>query len=207
MIKAILFDADGVLFDSFEGNLKFFQDLLQKFGHEAPTREEFSPHFGSNMRKIIRDFSKLESEDDIDIIWKAGKDRDVPYPMHLLRSPVGLEEAIRTLNETYTLGVVTSRVSDNVFETPELKELKHLFQVVVGYLDTDQHKPHPAPLLFALGKLGLNPDEAIYVGDTSTDIAAARAAGMKVIAFGGNIPGANAYTESFKDLPDIIIKI
>ncbi len=207
MIKAILFDADGVLFDSFEGNLKFFQDLLGKFGHAQPTREEFMPYFGSNMRTIIKDFSKLERDEEIDTIWKAGKDRVVPYPMHLLRSPEGLEEAIKTLNENYTLGVVTSRAGDNVFETQELKGLMHLFKVVVGYLDTDQHKPHPAPLLFALGKLGLNPDEAIYVGDTPTDVAAARAAGMKVISFGADIPGSSGFVMSFNDLPEMIKKI
>jgi phosphoglycolate phosphatase-like HAD superfamily hydrolase len=40
MIKAVLFDIDGVLLDSFETNLKFFQDLLTKAGHRPPTREE-----------------------------------------------------------------------------------------------------------------------------------------------------------------------
>ena len=50
-------------------------------------------------------------------------------------------------------------------------------------------KPDPAPLLYAAGKLGLQPAECIYIGDAERDVLAARAAGMQVyVAMFGYIP-------------------
>ena len=45
MIKAVFFDIDGVLLDSFEANLKFYSTLMIKFGFKAPTRENFPDIF------------------------------------------------------------------------------------------------------------------------------------------------------------------
>jgi beta-phosphoglucomutase-like phosphatase (HAD superfamily) len=58
---------------------------------------------------------------------------------------------------------------------------------VVLYGDTDNHKPHPEPLLLAAKKLNINPSECVYVGDSATDIVAARASGMKAINYNKRI--------------------
>jgi len=52
----------------------------------------------------------------------------------------------------------------------------------VARQDTTEHKPHPAPLLAALDKVGASPSQAAYVGDAIWDVMAARAAGMTAIA-------------------------
>lgn len=57
-----------------------------------------------------------------------------------------------------------------------------LFGVVVGYEDTEEHKPHPAPFLKALERLGLAPGRAIAVSDSPLDVRAARAAGVRAAA-------------------------
>jgi beta-phosphoglucomutase-like phosphatase (HAD superfamily) len=54
MIKAVLFDVDGVLIDSFEANLKFFQRLISKAGYTPPTREEYQVAFSMNLRSAIK---------------------------------------------------------------------------------------------------------------------------------------------------------
>ena len=69
MIKAVIFDIDGVLLDSFEANLKFFQDLMIKFGYRPPTREEFPPIFHLNMWDAIEALTKSDSEVEIRKIW------------------------------------------------------------------------------------------------------------------------------------------
>ena len=60
MIKAVIFDIDGVLLDSFEANLKFFQDLMIKFGYLPPTKEEVPPIFHLNMWDAIRSLTKSD---------------------------------------------------------------------------------------------------------------------------------------------------
>lgn len=53
---------------------------------------------------------------------------------------------------------------------------------VIGYHDTKNHKPHPEPIIKALYNLNINPDQAIYIGDSANDIIAAKAAGVISIA-------------------------
>jgi pyrophosphatase PpaX len=60
--------------------------------------------------------------------------------------------------------------------------LERFFDVVVGSDDTDRHKPDPAPLEHALGLLGADRDDSVYVGDSPFDIRAAKAAGMFAVA-------------------------
>ncbi|HUS17713.1 MAG TPA: HAD-IA family hydrolase, partial [Chloroflexia bacterium] len=55
--------------------------------------------------------------------------------------------------------------------------------VVIGLEDSDRHKPHPAPVLAALARLGVDPDPVgvAYVGDAASDMACARAARVRPI--------------------------
>ncbi|MCE9548957.1 HAD family hydrolase [Candidatus Nomurabacteria bacterium] len=207
MIKAVIFDVDGVLIDSFEGNFKFFNDLFTKFGHTPPTREEYREHFGSNMKDIIKTFSKLESEEEIEKIWQAGKERHVPYPTHLVKTPDGLEETLEVLSKEFVLGITTSRLGAHVYKMPQLTPLEKYFKILVSYEDTENHKPHPEPLFLVASRLNLLPEEIVYVGDMRTDAIAAKAAGMKAVSFGsGVIEEADASINSFLELIDLVKK-
>ncbi len=105
----------------------------------------------------------------------------------------------------YEVGIVTSRVRESVFEMPELAKLKNQFKVVVAHQDTMNHKPHPEPLLLAAQKLGIAPEECVYIGDTINDIVAAKAAGMKVIHYSKAISNdADAGTFVFSELLEIV---
>lgn len=86
-----------------------------------------------------------------------------------------------------------------MFSLQQLVELKPSFETVVYYEDTENHKPDPEPLLLACQRMEVVPDEAVYVGDAVTDVQAAAASGMKMIAYSkGKLPGASVWTDSFK---------
>lgn len=205
MIKAIIFDIDGVLLDSFEANLKFFQDLMIKAGYQPPTREEFPEIFHLSMLDAIKALTKSTSEEEIKRIWEMGRSREVGYDVELLAMPESAEEIIEALSKNYLLGIVTSRIKESIYESPRLAKLEKYFKVAVSYQDTTNHKPHPEPLLFAAQKLGVKPEECVYIGDVENDVKAARAAGMKVIIYSKNkFDQADAYTSSFIKLPELI---
>lgn len=204
-IKAVLFDVDGVLLDSFEGNLKFHQDLMLASNNRPPTREEFKPMFHLTLRDSIKKIVPSISENDLEKAWLLGKNRVVRYPIELLSLPDGAKETLFALAKKYSLGIVSSRFRNSVFEFPKLAEMKALFKVTVAYEDTANHKPHPEPLLLACSRLEVNPENAVYIGDTETDVKASNAAGMHSVAYSGLfIPGADKCTDSFKELPRII---
>lgn len=195
MIKAVIFDVDGVLLDSLHSNAHFLQKLLDSFGYPGMTVEKYSKMYFLSMWDVIRTFTGLTDEKKIQEIWEAGKtfeDGGEPPTM-----PDKAEEVLRKLHKKYKLGLVTSRVKDHIFEG-ELKALQHLFTVAIGYENTKKHKPDPEPLLLAAEKMGLKPSECVYIGDMPTDMQAGKAAGMKTIFYTPN---------SFPEIPAQIEKL
>lgn len=208
MFKAIIFDIDGVLLDSFEANWKFYQDLMVKNGYRAPTRKEILAIINLPMMDGIKILTGLTDEAEIKRIWKMGRDRVVPYPVGLVSIPEGLEEVIKNLSRKYQLAIVTSRVKNSVYSISYLAKLKKYFKVAVAYEDTAEHKPSPGPLLLAARKLNLKPGECVYVGDMASDLTAARAAGMKAVMYSKNkFNRADAQTKIFKKLPEVILSL
>ncbi len=205
MIKAVLFDVDGVLLDSFEANLKFNQDLMRHTGHTPPTREKFPEYFHLTLWDIIKGMTGLRSDEEIQKIYDVAKGHDVRYAVELITMPPRAGEIIEALSRDYKLGIVTSRIRDHVFASPDLEKLKDYFSTTVAFEETEHHKPHPEPLLLAAKKLGVAHVECVYVGDAHTDIEAGKSAGMKVICYNTKqYEGANAYTDSFEKIPELI---
>lgn len=205
MIKAVIFDVDGVLIDSFEANLKFHQDLLKLVGYPILSREMYSKMFHMTMLDVIRESTKLKDEKEINRIWEMGKNRVVQYPSHLITTPENYERVIEKLNNKYILAIVTSRIRGGIFKLPQLAKFENYFKTVVYYEDTQKHKPDPQPLLLAVKRLGIKPNEAVYIGDALTDIQAAKAAGMKIIIYSKDkLLEADRLTSEFDKLPNAI---
>ncbi|MFA5386489.1 MAG: HAD family hydrolase [Candidatus Paceibacterota bacterium] len=205
MIKAVIFDIDGVLLDSFEANLIFFQNLMNKSGYKPPTRQEFQTMFHLSLVETIKILTKSTSEEEIKKIYDLGESSEIGYHTELIKMPEGSEEILKSLSKNYTLAIVTGRTKSNVYEVPELAKLRNYFKIAISYQDTENHKPHPEPLLLAAQKLNIQPEETVYIGDVENDIKAARAAGMKIIIYSKNkIGDADAYASSFIELPELI---
>ena len=205
MIKAVIFDVDGVLLDSFEANLKFYQNLMKKAGYQQPTRKKFPKIFHLSLHDAIKALTKSKSDKEIKRIWEMGRSREVEYPLNLLTMPESSADIIKKLSKKYFLGIVTSRVRSSTYEAPALSKLKKYFQVTVSYEDTTNHKPHPEPLLLACQKLKVSPANAVYIGDVESDIVAGKAAGMKVIIYSRDkFDSADMCTSAFTELPSLV---
>jgi len=89
----------------------------------------------------------------------------------------GTTELLRQLSGRYKLGIVSTRRSDEVRVFLDQQALNGEIQVVVGSDTTPHIKPHPQPVLWAAEHLGVTPDNTLMVGDTRTDLQAAKAAG------------------------------
>lgn len=184
MLKAVLFDIDGVLLDSFEANVKYFQNIMEKAGRTGPTADEYKGMFHLTLKDAIKKIANDANDDEVEKMFKmALAERTELYPTELVTMPSDAPTVVMSLSESYPLALVTSRVRDGVFSIPQLLNLKSYFKVLVAYEDSDKHKPEPEPLLLACQKLGIQPGEGVYIGDAKTDQQAAEAAGMKFILF------------------------
>lgn len=206
-IKAVLFDIDGVLLDSFEAGLHFLGDILVAMGYPRPTRRMFKNNFHLPLRTALQKLAKSELIEELERLHEIVP--SVPYRKELLKEPEGLRETLKLLRQTYKLGIITSRnkegLSGRYFS---FSNTKKYFSVWITVEDVKHHKPHPEPLLLAAKKLKLQPSECVYVGDSHTDVEAGKAAGMKTILYGGKInAGADASTKTFKKLPEIVASL
>jgi phosphoglycolate phosphatase len=77
-------------------------------------------------------------------------------------------------------GVVTNKPQALTLPLLERLGIARLFECVVSGDSLAQRKPHPAPLLLAADKLGVEPQSCVYIGDAARDVEAARAAGMRI---------------------------
>jgi pyrophosphatase PpaX len=97
----------------------------------------------------------------------------------------------------HRLGIVTAKRRVTVDLAFARIPIEHMFETVVAGDETAEHKPHPAPLLLALERLGASPGDAAYVGDSPFDMQAARAAGVYAIGVSwGRIHTAEKLTDA-----------
>jgi phosphoglycolate phosphatase-like HAD superfamily hydrolase len=178
-MEAALFDWDGTLVDTLPGLYRANVAVLASFGlpfDEAAYRRHYTPDWRAMYRDLGIPADRLDEANDR---WLAAYENGPPGV--LFDGAVdGLERLARAGRR---LGLVTAGHRSVV--EPQLADhsLDSLFEVVVYGDDLAVHKPDPAPLLRALGRLGLadRPAAATYVGDVPDDMRMARAVGAHAV--------------------------
>jgi phosphoglycolate phosphatase-like HAD superfamily hydrolase len=99
-------------------------------------------------------------------------------PSHFALIP-GAREALAQLHQAYPLAIVSSRDQRGVLAFLEQSALASFFRVVASARTCRRTKPHPAPVVWAAGRLGVPPDTCLMVGDTIVDVIAGRLAGAQ----------------------------
>lgn len=174
----ILWDLDGTIQDSEslaqEGTRHGFRTIL---GRE-PTHAELAQLVGRPVPVVYRELFDPElAQQILDVGTRYYEER-----AHKIPAFRGISRALRQLKEDYVMGVVSSKRRVHVTRELDGKGIRSLFDVIVTQEDTARHKPDPGPLLLAAARLGVPPEDCVYIGDQPTDILAATTAGMRSIA-------------------------
>jgi HAD superfamily hydrolase (TIGR01509 family) len=180
MIKAIVFDIDGVLLDSNEVLAGVYLKAAKKLGLRIPTIQEILRLFGKKWSTIIQ---TLWPGIDIESFKKAylriGNVENIVIPP--------FDNAIETMKKLkdlgFQLGIVSSR--PKFFTRKQLKKSGfnlEVFDAIISADDTKNQKPHAEPLVHACKRLDVKPEEAAYIGDCLIDYASAKNANLGFIA-------------------------
>lgn len=210
MIKAVLFDVDGVLVDSLHANFLFAQDILKMCDKPIINKEEYQAHgfFYKPFKEMLRTLLELDSNEEAQEVLNEARRVGVRYQHEFVTVPENLSLILKDLKNKYKLGIASSRRRETIENIPQLKEIMSFFQTAIFIEDVINHKPHPEPLFLAAERLGVDPKECVYVGDAETDMHAAEAAGMYMITFASDVKGnATVSTEAFHELPELIEKL
>lgn len=198
-IQAVVFDCDGVLFDTEEANRVYYSRILQHFGLPAVTDEQFAfVHMHTVAESIDYLFANEESRAAAHDFRKRMDYRTYLNLMVMEPYLVSLLEKLRPRIKT---AIATNR-TDSMNRLLAEFNLQGYFDLVVTSSDVEQPKPHPDVLLKILHNFGLAPDQTIYVGDSKVDELAAKAARVPLIAYRNRNLVADYYIDTLKDLEE-----
>ena len=210
-LKAVLFDMDGVLFNSMPNHAEAWHKTMAKFGFTL-SREEAYMHEGRTGAGTINIVSLRErgyeaTEEEIKQIYQAKSELFNQYPL-AERMPGALEVLTKIKEAGLTPMVVTGSGQTSLLDRLN-KNFPNIFQreLMVTAFDVKYGKPNPEPYLMALKKGGLQPNEAIVVENAPLGVQAGVAAGIFTIAVNtGPLPdeallGQGAYL-LFHSMPD-----
>ena len=175
----VLFDLDGTVVDSGAIILSSMRHAAREvLGIEPPDEELMATVGGPGLEAQMRALAPDRVEELV-TVYRAHNE-----PLHdALVCCEGIDDVLVQLkDEGRRLGIVTAKRRVTVELAFASVPLGHLFEVVVGGDETQRHKPHPEPLLLAAKRMGVDPDECAYVGDSPFDVRSAKAAGMHAVA-------------------------
>ncbi|NJB66644.1 HAD superfamily hydrolase (TIGR01549 family) [Desulfobaculum xiamenense] len=201
-LKGIVFDCDGVLFDTMGLNRRFYNLIRERLGMPPMNEDEENYVHAHAVRESIAYITPAEREEEVREVWKSIDYRElipamVPSPglyelLPTLRS-AGLRMAVYT-NRTNTMEMVLDRF-----------DLAQYFELVVTAGNVTP-KPHPEGMYHILGSWNVQPTEIAYVGDTSIDAEVAESAGVPFWAYRNELLKADMFLNDFWSLRRCVMR-
>jgi phosphoglycolate phosphatase len=198
MIRAILFDFDYTLADSTAGAVECVNHALVTCGFPAAERAAICRSIAWPLPEVLAQLTGVEDPEAAAAFARAFISRadEVMAPLTTLYP--GVADTVSQLRrDGYRTAIVSTKFRYRIEAILANHDADKLFDAIVGGEDVEHHKPHPQPLIRALGRLRLETDEALYVGDHPVDARAAQAALVPFVAILSGI----AKEEEFKGLP------
>jgi phosphoglycolate phosphatase len=201
-VSVIIFDCDGVMFDSRQANISFYNHILSHFDLPPMRAEDVGfVHMHTAEESVSHIFrgSAFTAEAQR---YRLTKLDYTPFIRDMVMEP-GLKELLEQLKSNYGLAVATNR-SNTIGKVLEWHGLTGYFDIVVSSLDVANPKPHPDPILKILEFFGVGPHRCLYVGDSEIDYEVCRAAGVPLISYrNGNLKAAY-FVEDLLDILRIL---
>lgn len=189
MIKAILFDLDGVLVDAPDLHYNALQRALGLFGYQIPYDEHLARYNGLPTRL------KLEMLGVPKSLRPFIAEMKQTYTRELIKTTIFPDyqksTLLNSLKNKYMLGCVSNATignTTNLLVAGGLDSDDRYSGLILGYFstivsadDVEHPKPHPEPYLLAMKRLSVLPDECVIVEDSPVGVRSAVASGARVI--------------------------
>lgn len=189
MIDLVIFDADGVLFDSTESNTAYYNAIFAAIGEPPMSPEEERAGVFMAAPQVFELRARGDHEKSTRMRAAARGMDSAPF-FALLRAPLELRPFLAGLKRRYRLGLATNR-SATIPALIDFLGLDGIFDAVASARDAVRPKPAPDIVALCLERADVGARRAVYVGDSETDRIAAEAAGTHFIGVGARVEHAH----------------
>lgn len=178
--KAVLFDLDGTLVDSFRAVFRLFNQVVASRLGRTFTRAEMALYFGPPEPVIIRElFPDVAEHQSVTTQYY----RLLREQGHDIRAYAGIPELLRQLRaQGRHLAIYSSASTEAATIRAGHAGVAELFDEIQGADKVANYKPHPEGVTKLIEHFAVAPHEAIYIGDMPGDVAAGRDAGVATVA-------------------------
>jgi len=197
MLKAIIFDCDGVIANSEPIHMSAFSLVLAEEGINL-TKQDYFDHYlalddrGCFSKAFAQRGDVLSSDQQAELIQRKARyvEREMLESLELLP---GAAELIQTASQSYPLAVASGALRHEIELILDRGSLRDCFRVIVSAEDVERCKPDPEPFLKALQLLNLSvdpiePAECLVIEDSVHGVRAAREAAMRCLAVTTSYP-------------------
>jgi len=207
-IKAAIFDLDGTLIDSLQVYYKVINTIFKQVGLPPVKKEtifdimregkspwnSLLPRDIENKDELLKRCHAIDNE-----IWTGIYEKEADFFPKTGETLQGIK------NAGMKIGIVTSgwEENDEIKKLLIKRDVYSLIDVIITRTDVTKAKPAPDPILACIDRLGLIPQECLYVGDAPSDIVAGKAAGVMTV---GVLTGVSDYERLEKEKPSLIIR-
>ena len=206
MLKTIIFDCDGVMFQSKKANQNYYNALLEHFGHPPMDEDELEyVHIHNVTNSILHIFRHYPDTDFGNVHAYRQEISYHPFLKYMEIEP-DLIHFLDTTQPDYNLAIATNR-TDTM--EPLLAEfsLDGYFTKVMTASNSRRSKPAPDPLLEIVDHFSCTIEESIFIGDSVIDEATASACGMRLIAYQNRGLKTNYHVNNFTQLLELLPKL
>ncbi|MEN8140903.1 MAG: HAD family hydrolase [Thermodesulfobacteriota bacterium] len=200
--KLVIFDCDGVMFDSKNANKHYYNHILATLGHPAMTAEELDYVHIHNVMKSVS-YLLRNYPDDIPRAEEYRADLNYqPFFKYMQMEPDLIPFLEELKSRAIERAISTSR-TNTMGQILDIFALNDYYGKVMTTFDVENPKPHPEALEVILAHYQMAPEEAVYIGDSIIDREHSKGVGMELIAFRNPDIDGDYVVESFMEILDL----
>jgi beta-phosphoglucomutase len=209
MIRAVVFDFDGVIANSEPLHFRAYRDVLHPRGIVLTESAYYERYLGYDdigaFRAIAADAGAAFTESDVvDLVAQKAVTLEALEQASSVLFP-GAREAIVRMAATWPIAIASGALKAEILRVLDHESLRQHFQTVVSAEDTPQSKPDPAPYLRAVALLeasvpSLRPEECVAIEDSKWGLLSARTAGLRTVGLTHTYPASE-----LADAADVVI--